>query len=104
MVYLMIEWDIPKSRERRDDYWKYMRENMLPLNERMAKYETSHETVFGDNTGHIVRLIEFADIDAFGKYWSDLEFQRVFGGFAVYSDNLSYRFGRPPQMGRLLDE
>lgn len=99
MVYFMVEWDIPKEKERQDDYWKFIKESILPLNEKLEELNCIQKDIaFGDNTGHIVRLLEFEDSEAFGKFWDDDEVPRVFSSFSLIVDNLNIRLGRPTLM------
>ena len=95
-MYLMTEFDLPKGRERLEDYWKYVKEKTTPMSERLGKEEIYKATAFGDNTGHIVWLLEFKDTHKFAQLWNDKEYQNVMSSFAQVVDNLSIRLGRPP--------
>ncbi|MCW4050114.1 MAG: hypothetical protein NWE89_10315 [Candidatus Bathyarchaeota archaeon] len=95
-LYLMMEYDLPKGRERQEDYWKYINEITTPLFDKLSKEDFYKSTAFGDNTGHMVWLLEFKDTHAFAKLWNNEEYQRTMSGFAQQVDNLSYRLGRPP--------
>ena len=92
----MIEWDVPKKGERLDAYWSFMKEKLSPLKQIQIDLNLGErDTIFGDNTGHMVRLLEFENIEDFGKLWNEPEFQKVWGRFALIVDNLSYRLCRP---------
>ena len=95
-VYLMTEWDVPKGKERQETLWKYESETMLPMVGQLTKEGVFDKiTAFGDNTGHIVWIIEFTDTDAFGKLWSNQEYHKAMSGLALIVDNLRNRLGRP---------
>jgi hypothetical protein len=91
----MTEFDLPKGRERLEDYWKFQNERMTPLLEKLDKEKLYDGVAFGDNTGHVVWLVWFEDTEAFSKHWNNQEFQRTMSGFAQMVDNLNYRLGRP---------
>ena len=95
-VYLMTEYDLPKGRERLEDYWKYVKESIQPMQNRLNKEDFFKSTAFGDNTGHMVWLMEFKDTHDFGRLWNDEGYPGTMSGFALQVDNLSYRVGRPP--------
>ena len=95
-MYFMMEYDVPKVGGREDAYWKLVKEKLAPLKEKMMELDcVERDTYFGDNTGHMVRLLEFENTEAFSMLWNEPEFQRVMSGFALVVDNLSYRLGRP---------
>jgi hypothetical protein len=94
-VYYMVEFDLPKGRERLEDYWKYMSEKVAPMLVRMDNEKFYTGFAFADNTGHIVWMFDFEDTDAFNLLWNDKEWHSVMSSFAQLVDNLSYRKGRP---------
>jgi hypothetical protein len=64
----MEEYDVPKGRERLEDYRKYIKERMFPLNDKLNKSGLYKRMTFGDNTGHIIRLLEFENTETFSKF------------------------------------
>ena len=91
----MIEWDVPKKRERSEAYWKFMKEKLSPVKQIQIDLNLGEtDTISGDNTGHMVRLLDFEKIEDLGKLWNEPEFQMVWSEFALIVDNLSYRLGR----------
>ncbi len=95
-VYWMTEYDLPKTGERLEEYWKYIKESMSPTFEKLTKKYSFEPINFGDNTGHMVGLYILEDTEQFSKIWNDEEYQNTMSGFALRVDNLSYRLGRPP--------
>ena len=92
----MIEWDVPDKGEKSEAYWKFMKEKLSPLKQIQIDLNLGErDTIFGDNTGHMVRLLEFENIEDFSKLWNEPEFHKVWAEFAQIVDNLSYRLGRP---------
>ena len=91
----MVEWDLPKGRERQEDYWKYIKETMTPKTQKMDEEGFYKAMSFGDNTGHIIWVLEFEDADAFNKLWNDKEWHNMMSTYAHRVDNLSFRLGRP---------
>jgi len=94
-VYFMTEFDLPKGSERMEDYWKCQKEQVVPLLEKLDMEKIYEGVAFSDNTGHIVWLAWFEDMDAFSKQWNNPEYHRTMSDLAKVVDNLSYRLGRP---------
>ena len=49
------------------------------------------DSVWADGTGHVIWLIEFEDMTAFGNLWSDPEFVEIRVKIFRRVDNPSYR-------------
>ena len=95
-VVLLIEWDNPKEEERLEKRYSYTREETDPYwKGKIEEGIIQKVSDWADNTGHRVKWVEFEDMDALAKLWSEKEFHRGLVGFSRLVDNLSYRLLRP---------
>jgi len=55
-------------------------------------------TALSDNTGHIIGILKFEDLDAFGKLWNDDKFHSLMMKYVQLVDNVKIRFCRPAKV------
>ncbi len=105
-VVFMIEWDVPKERDRYERYVEYHTGKVRSA--RVQKYsnyvkwlrEKVEEGVlkrgdWGDNTGQIINWNEFESIELFSEMWANEEWQNHMMELIPLVDNIRYRLFKP---------
>jgi hypothetical protein len=93
-VYLVSEHDNAKDEKRYEDYMKFVAEEWVPYIEKNLS-DICKITSLSDNTGHIIGIYEFEDLETFGKMWNDKEWMLLMIKASKLVDNNSYRLCRP---------
>jgi hypothetical protein len=97
-VYLVWENELAKDKERRNEYRKVILEEYMPYVEKMQKKGVFKITGLGDNTGYVLGIMEFEDLDAFGKVWNDDKFHFMVGKIAQLVNKSKIRLCRPSRL------
>jgi hypothetical protein len=74
-VYLVMEHDNPKDKERMEEYRNLVADEFIPYLKKIK--DLAKFTSLSDNTGHMIGIYEFKDWNAFGKVWNDDDFRAL---------------------------
>jgi hypothetical protein len=97
-LYLVYEWDNAKETKRLNNYRKLIDEVTSPYSRKLNKEGICKTTGLSDNTGHMMSIWEFEDLDAFGKVWNDDNYHSMMIKLNQLVDNMKIRIcrsGRP---------
>jgi len=92
-VYIVGEHDNPKDETRYAKYQKFVAEEWVPYYDKKLK-NICKITSLSDNTGHIIGIYEFEDLEALGKMWNDPEWQMMMIKLSKLVDNNKFRLCR----------
>jgi hypothetical protein len=89
-VVYMLEWDNAKEEER---FRKYMKlgEKAIPFYKKLQEKGQLKYSYWVDDTEHVIQWMEFEDMDAFGKVWSNKEMRNLSAKMRPLVDNIQYR-------------
>lgn len=94
-VYLFLEQDNPKDKTRMTEYRKWVEEDWFPYIQKKQEEGVCKMTGLSDNTGHVMALFEFEDMEALAKIWDDEKYHRIMIKGNRLVDNLKIRLCRP---------
>ncbi len=93
-VYLHISWDNPKDEKRYSDYAK-ISSDMMDWSVKKQEEGIFKSVGITDNTGHIISLYEFEDMNALSKIWMNPEYRAMMMKLNQAVDNCKIRLCRP---------
>jgi hypothetical protein len=93
-VYLHISWDNPKDEARYREYGKISSE-MIDWSEKKQDEGWFRSIGITDNSGHIISLFEFDDMEALSKTWTNSEYRSMMINLNRLVDNCKIRLCRP---------
>ena len=93
-IYI-LEYDNAKDQERFEKYIEFIREEWLPYVNKLQEDGVCKRSAFADNTGHIIGIYEFDDLEAFSKVWNDDKWQQLMIRYGQMVDNARTRLCRP---------
>ena len=94
---MVMEHDNAKDEERYSKYQKLVVEETWPYMQNMIK-EGVKITSLADNTGHMIGVYEFENLEALGKVWNDPKWNSMMIKVSQVIDNNRIRIcrsGRP---------
>ena len=92
-VLMFREWDNPKDETRRKEYAEISTDTSYA--EKMKDVKFKRLGSWTDNTGHIISLYEFENMEELAKIWNDVEFHQNQVRFWRSVDNFKIRICRP---------
>ena len=94
-VVFLVEWDNAKDESRYKKYAEQLKEPRPEWFKKLVEEGIFKGRNWTDNTGHIIRWVEFENMEAFSKLWNNEEWQKMWLSFNPVVDNLSLRLLRP---------
>jgi hypothetical protein len=93
-----MEHNNAKDKERKYEYRKLMLEEWMPYINKMQEKGILKMTGLADTTGWVMGILEFEDLDAFGKVWNDDKFRTLCSDVGQLVDNSNIRLCRPARL------
>ena len=89
-----MEIELPKDGSRLNNYRKWTNE-WSPYIDKKSEEGVLKRTCFTDNTGHLMSLMEFEDMETLAKLWNDEKYHRLMRKGNIVMNNLKIRLCRP---------
>jgi uncharacterized protein (DUF1330 family) len=94
-VNLVYEWVNAKETERLNTYQKLIAEVTTPYVGKLIEDGILKTTGLADNSGRIMSIWAFEDVESFGKLWNDPEYHSIMIKLNQLTDNMNIRICRP---------
>ena len=90
-----MEWDNAKDESRLKRYMEMQSEPRPEWFKKLFEEVKVKQSSWADNTGHIVNLIEFENMEVFAKLWDNEEWHKWWRRMTPVVDNMRFRVLRP---------
>jgi hypothetical protein len=98
-IAILVEWDNAKDESRYKKYGEVtgemMKQGPVATVKKLVEEGVAKGGAWADNTGHIINLFEFENMEAFGKVWTDSEWHMRYLQINPLVDNMRVRVLRP---------